>query len=35
MLSGKVDKWMDGRMFGGRGWIDGWMDESVNEQMDG
>jgi hypothetical protein len=38
-LRRKVDKWMggwnDGRMAGGRGWIDEWMDECVNERMDG
>lgn len=27
--------WNDGRMAGGRGWIDEWMDECVNERMDG
>jgi hypothetical protein len=39
MLSEKVDKrmdgWKDGRMARGRGWIDGWMDECLNERMDG
>lgn len=27
-----MDGWKDGRMTGGRGWIDGWMDECVNER---
>ena len=33
-MNRRLDGWKDRRMAGGRGCIDGWMDECVNEQMD-